>query len=252
MGGDESAFESLGIESGADATTIERAYKRLIKEHHPDRKGGNSTRAAQINRAYRELRQPRSPAKDALELNDHPSEQRRRYGWVIPAFCAFGAIAGVAISGAPVSGSLANWTEVSAPAFPMTAAAAATPLEAMDQPLSATAIDAAVNQAVQIAGNADEMRLAAASRICHSKLRGNPAVPQLDRCAAFDDAVVQLQDRDPLRDRGPFNELAVTGRQWSAASALSSDYLAIDGRLDRIRLRVEMALAGQGLPGETD
>ena len=43
----------------------------------------------------------------------------------------------------------------------------------------------------------------------------------LDRCAAFDDAVVGLQDRDPLRDKGPFAPLAVTGRQWSAASALA-------------------------------
>ena len=70
-----------------------------------------------------------------------------------------------------------------------------------------------------------------------------PSLAQLDRCAAFDDAVVQLQDRDPLRDQGPFSELAVTGRQWSGATALSDDYLAIDGRLDRIRLRVELALA---------
>jgi hypothetical protein len=68
-------------------------------------------------------------------------------------------------------------------------------------------------------------------------------VTLLDRCAAFDDAVVELQDRDPLRDQGPFSQLAVTGRQWSAASALSSDYVAIDGRLDRIRQRVEVVLA---------
>ena len=47
---------------------------------------------------------------------------------------------------------------------------------------------------------------------------------------------------DPLRDRGPFSELAVTGRQISAATMFSDDYLAIDGRLDRIRLRVELAL----------
>ena len=66
---------------------------------------------------------------------------------------------------------------------------------------------------------------------------------QLDRCAAFDDAVVQLEDRDPLRDQGPFGELAVTGRLWAGATALSSDSLAIDGRLDRVRLRVELALA---------
>ena len=69
------------------------------------------------------------------------------------------------------------------------------------------------------------------------------SIANLDRCAAFDDAVVQLQDRDPLRDQGPFSELAVTGRQWNGASALSDDYLAIDGRLDKIRLRVELSLA---------
>jgi hypothetical protein len=70
----------------------------------------------------------------------------------------------------------------------------------------------------------------------------------LDRCAAFDDAVVGLQDRDPLRDGGPFAPLAVTGRQWSAASALSDDYLAIDSRLDQIRLRVDMVLAPEVPP----
>ena len=56
-------------------------------------------------------------------------------------------------------------------------------------------------------------------------------------------AITLVENRDPLRDQGPFAELAVTGRQWSAASALSNDYLAVDGRLDRIRLRVELALA---------
>jgi hypothetical protein len=40
----------------------------------------------------------------------------------------------------------------------------------------------------------------------------------------------------------------VTGRQWSAAQALSDDNLAIDGRLDRIRLKVELALAPPPAP----
>ena len=87
------------------------------------------------------------------------------------------------------------------------------------------------------------MSLATASNDCHRELRRRPTLLQLDRCAAFDDAVVELQDRDPLRDQGPFGELAVTGRIWSGASALSDDSLAIDNRLDRIRLRVEIALA---------
>jgi hypothetical protein len=87
------------------------------------------------------------------------------------------------------------------------------------------------------------MGMARASADCHHVMRQAPSLAQLDRCAAFDDAVIQLQDRDPLRDSGPFSELAVTGRLMGAASLLSSDYLAIDGRLDRIRLQVELAMA---------
>jgi hypothetical protein len=113
----------------------------------------------------------------------------------------------------------------------------------MDQPLHSAAIDDAVREALRLAHTSDEMALANFSRDCHRALRSNPDMAQLDRCAAFDDAVVRLQDRDPMRDQGPFSEIAVTGRDWSAANALSADSLAIDGRLDRIRLRVELALA---------
>jgi hypothetical protein len=113
----------------------------------------------------------------------------------------------------------------------------------MDQPLHVGAIDAAARRAFQIAHSRDEMALASASRDCHHQLRSDPSLLQLDRCAAFDDAVVQLEDRDPLRDQGPFSQLAVTGRLWSGATELSSDYVAIDGRLDRIRFQVELALA---------
>jgi hypothetical protein len=112
----------------------------------------------------------------------------------------------------------------------------------MDQSLHGAAIDGAVRDALRLSRTSDEFALAKASRACQQRFHDAPSVAQLDRCAAFDDAVVQLQDRDPLRDRGPFAQLAVTGRQWSAGSSLSDDYLAIDGRLDRIRLRVELAL----------
>jgi hypothetical protein len=254
MSGDASAYDSLGLEPGADAAAIERAYKRLIKEHHPDRDGGDAVRAAEINRAYRELRKqrPEPLAKDALELHDHPiDDRRRRISWAIPVLCAIGGLAAVVLTTSPSS--LQDWSPASAQTLPLTsAAAAAVPLDGMDKPLSAAAIDGAVRDARHIAATKDEMGLAAASSLCNRKLRSNPDVAQLDRCAAFDDAVVQLQDRDPLRDRGPFSELAVTGRQWSAASALSNDYLAIDGRLDRIRLHVELALAQQGVPAEAD
>ena len=118
----------------------------------------------------------------------------------------------------------------------------------MNQPLHLAAIDGAARDAFHLSRTSDEMAMAGASRDCHHLLRMNPSLDQLDRCAAFDDAVVQLQDRDPLRDQGPFSELAVTGRIWSGATALSDDSVAIDGRLDRIRLRVELALALDAQP----
>ena len=90
------------------------------------------------------------------------------------------------------------------------------------------------------------MRLTAASRQCHSSFRLKPELEQFDRCAAFDDAVVRLQDRDPLRDRGAFSQIAVSGRLWSAAAYLSGDYLATDSRLQRIRVRVDILLDPAG------
>ncbi|HEY7959817.1 MAG TPA: J domain-containing protein [Sphingomicrobium sp.] len=56
MAGDGSAYAALGLEPGADSTTIEQAYRKLVKEHHPDRQRGSSKRAAEIIEAYRELR----------------------------------------------------------------------------------------------------------------------------------------------------------------------------------------------------
>src|SRR3954452_23135765 len=90
MAGRASAFAALGLDPGADAAAIEQAYKRLIKQHHPDREGGDSTRAAEINRAYRELRGGRA-ASDPLEFNlqDGPP---RRPKWPLAALIAGGAI----------------------------------------------------------------------------------------------------------------------------------------------------------------
>ena len=57
---------SWGFEPGADRAAIEQAYRELIKHYHPDRSGGDAARAAEINRAYFELRQPpASPADRA-------------------------------------------------------------------------------------------------------------------------------------------------------------------------------------------
>ncbi len=250
MAGRASAFAVLGLEPGADAAAVEKAYKSLIKHHHPDREGGDATRAAEITQAYRELRGGKA-RQDPLEFNDEDfGAARSRPRWTIAALVAGTSIGGlVLLIGPSVPHARALWaarnglplaahhfTHVTASADPMTG------------DLHVAAIDAAVATALRLYGTKDEIALAGASRECQSRFREEPGTQMLDRCAALDDAVVGLQDRDPLRDAGPFAPLAVTGRQWSAASTLSDDYLAIDSRLDQIRLRVEVILTPQVPP----
>jgi hypothetical protein len=231
------AYASLGLEPGANSEAIERAYKRLIMQHHPDREGGNARRAAEINRAYRELRSRAGPA--ALEFNsDDGLGDDRPVRTAIFFLAAAGLLAMLLVMG-PIR-SVAPVRPAAAVPPPQTRQP--DPGDAMDRPLEIAAIDGAIRDARRVARFSDELGLAGASRECHRRLRSEPSLAQLDRCAAFDDAVVELQDRDPLRDRGPFSELAVTGRLMSGATLLSNDYLAIDGRLDRIRLHVELAL----------
>ena len=233
MAADRSPYAALGLDPGADAAAVDHAYKRLIKQFHPDREGGDARRAAEINRAYRELR---SPDRDALEMEEYGGSGRTQNGWM---HASLWLAAGVLVLILVVSLTGSRGPAVDA-AQPLSEAIAGDP---MGQPIAATAVDGAINDALRIARDSDELALAETSRACHRAMHARPSLARLDRCAAFDDAVVQLQDRDPLRDRGPFSELAVTGRQMSAATLLSNDYLAIDGRLDRIRLQVELALA---------
>jgi DnaJ-like protein len=251
MAGRVSALAVLGLEPGADASAIEQAYKKLIKQHHPDREGGNSTRAAEINRAYRELRGGKA-ADDPLQFNDSLAGARSPARWPIVLLAVVAAVGGFALGTAP-GGMLRLWAEGTRSPVRRTAAPIAS--DPIGGGLNVAEINAAVNEAVRLSQMKDELALANASRDCEQRFRANPGTKMLDRCAAFDDAVVGLEDRDPLRDVGPFAPLAVTGRQWSAASALSDDSLAIDSRLNQIRIRVELTLAPQVVsvaPGDSN
>jgi hypothetical protein len=117
------------------------------------------------------------------------------------------------------------------------------PPSPIEQPIDERAVDQATDDARMMFGQSDEMALAERSQACHLTFRQSRKLAQFDRCVAFDNAVVLLQDRDPLRDQGPFHQVAVSRRHWSDAALLSSDSLAIDSRLDRIRLHVEVRLA---------
>ena len=250
MAGRVSALAVLGLAPGADSAAIEQAYKKLIKQHHPDRAGGDANRAAEITRAYRELRGGRAPS-DPLQFNENFRVKSNARHWPVAALAAGGMIAALVLVMGP---SVPLTRSVSAATRELTSRHGVAPSAAdpMAEPLHFSAIESAVRQALHLYRTKDEMALASASNDCHRRLRNDPGTALLDQCAAFDDAVIGLEDRDPLRDEGPFAPLAVTGRQWSAASALSDDYLEIDSRLDQIRLRVEMALAPQVPPVAPD
>src|SRR6185503_1559783 len=80
MVADAAAYAVLGLEPGADWAAMERAYRELIKVHHPDRSGGDAQRATEIIHAYRELKRARD-AKGALILVDEAPAGRRGYDW---------------------------------------------------------------------------------------------------------------------------------------------------------------------------
>jgi hypothetical protein len=245
MTGRISALAVLGLEPGADSGAVEQAYRRLIKQYHPDREGGDGGRAAEIIRAYRMLRGGRA-VTDPLEFNQDLTRPGSRRRWPLAAaFAIAGVGAAVLVVGPSVPFSRSLWAMRAQLPVQSRADADKSMAEPMDEQLHVKAIDAAVSEALRLFATKDEMTLADASRECQVRFREDPGTSMLDRCAAFDDAVVGLEDRDPLRDEGPFAALAVTGRQWSAASALSTDDLEIDSRLGRIRLRVELLLAPQ-------
>jgi len=247
MGGVRSDLAVLGLEPGADRRAIDDAFKTLMKQHHPDRAGGDGARAAEIIRAYRALRPGAMIARE-IEFRDRPRGPSATWRW-----WALGLLAVVAVV---VVVAMADPTPRSGPAKLGSEVARELGLRLpkepglIEQPLHHGAIDSAADEVRALIGRRDEMELAEKSRDCHLAFRNSRDLAAFDRCVAFDIAAVLLQDRDPLRDQGPFRQVAVSRRHWSDAALLSSDSLAIDGRLDRIRLRVELRLAPSEPPPE--
>jgi hypothetical protein len=240
MGGVRSDLAVLGLEPGADRRAIDDAFKALMKQHHPDRAGGDGARAAEIIRAYRALRPGAMIARE-IQFRDQPGRGGAKWRWWVLGL--------LAVLAAAILAAMADPTPRSGPAKLGSEVARELGLRPpkepglIEEPLNQAAIDAAADEARAAIGRRDEMELAENSRDCHLAFRNSRDLAEFDRCVAFDIAVVLLQDRDPLRDQGPFRQVAVSRRHWSDAALLSSDSLAIDSRLDRIRLRVELRLA---------
>lgn len=248
MKADPDAYAVLGLPPGAGPVAIERAYRRLIKRYHPDRRGGDSARAAEINSAYQELcrqfgdelgrrRGPPVPIRPQWP----PRRRRRRWGLVLVI------LAGVLLV---TQRDFVNRTlgDVEIPVLQPWASSrdqvrARPRADLSVTPLDSVGIDRSVLDAVRIAETGGEEGLAAQSSACHRQLRRDPDASRLDRCVAFDEAVIALLGRDPFREQGRFSASAVTARQFAAGRLVSNDMLAVESRLARIRTQVELSLA---------
>lgn len=78
-----SPFDVLGLDPGADADEIERAYRRKVKDAHPDH-GGSTERFQRVRRAYEALSDGYEPGDefvadpgDAADEADEPAERTR-------------------------------------------------------------------------------------------------------------------------------------------------------------------------------
>ena len=83
MGGDASAYAALGLEPGADSAAIERAYKRLIKLHHPDRAGRRSARAPPRSTAPIASCGARRGSRTRSNFNDDIGREIAARAWLV-------------------------------------------------------------------------------------------------------------------------------------------------------------------------
>ncbi|HUQ13012.1 MAG TPA: J domain-containing protein, partial [Novosphingobium sp.] len=204
MPADASAYTALGLAPGADWEAVQLAYKKLIERYHPGRDRGDAARAAEINRAYREIRRAREERdRRVFGQVDFLATPPRRRRWVWVAAVVVAAAVGAApFAAEPLARFARDFSlEKVAPLAVDDVEGDHAPDGNMARPLAIGAIDGAVGDALRMARGRDEVALASTSRECHRQLRLTPSLERLDRCAAFDDAVVLLQNRDPLRSR---------------------------------------------------
>jgi hypothetical protein len=246
----DSAYAALGLRPGAARAEVDEAYRRLIKRHHPDRAGGDSTRAAEINRAYTFLRSeglaygPQARPMPVVQRHAERRRASRRSDWLFVAVLLAIVVAGfatmergghVSFFARPVQ---IHWPTIDTSIAPR----GADPLLSFDEPLHQPVIDSAISQAMKFHSVSDTDGAAIYSRDCQNNLRRERNLAWFDACAAFDEATITLSSDAQLAKMPLFNTSAGIAREMAAAHVLSDDMLGADSRLQQIRSQVELQL----------
>ena len=69
-------YDALQLPRGASADDVRAAYRRLAREHHPDRAGADGEAMARINKAYEVLSDPDRRTRYDQHLDNRPPPRR--------------------------------------------------------------------------------------------------------------------------------------------------------------------------------
>ncbi len=249
------SYAELGLSPDADRGTVDRAYRALMKLHHPDL-GGDPERAAAINRAYADITRPGASAAvmPAPDLATAMYERRivtrraasakrsnaRRGLW--SALVLLALLAGtIWIEREPLAQAI--W-DVGWRYFPSLmvdspqeseGSRGVEPSDTVEAPIRVATIARSVAAARAMLAKGGLDAASDASERCYHGLMSRPSFAALDGCLALDDAVLLLAG-SAAADRRGFGAVALTARQLAAGRAMGGDYGGIEERLDRVRL----------------
>ena len=240
MRGQRSPYTTLGLRPGADRAAVEEAYRRLMKQHHPDLPGGNSDQAAEINRAYASLKgkAPPPPLPAAIEGRRWFGRRRKPPGRLAGlVMLAAGAAALLFLplpseQGRVTGGRSGERSMVpDGPKLPDTFDLRSLP----DEHAIATAVASAQRfHREKLNGEAVEF-----SRGCEDDLKTFPGPSLLDHCVAFDAAIGLLEGESaPAR----FRAEDMAARHVGAALRISDDPVLAEERVGSVRRDVEKLL----------
>lgn len=231
MGDGSSPYAVLGLQPGASRAAVDQAYRRLIKQHHPDRKGGDPVRASALNRAYAALKDGEGSSPLSLAVS-RPARTRNGQRWW-PALLFLAAVAAgagaFAIRWVP-PGTFGAVSSAVPPPSPPPPASQQLPHELQ---LDRRAVSSGVAEALRFAreGQWDEARAYCAS--CASDLERLRSLALVDHCVAFERTLQLLR---------PGVSRTATQQQLQVARALTQNRVLAQSRIDLARRSAEMLL----------
>jgi curved DNA-binding protein CbpA len=259
-----SLYSILNVSPDADPAVIEAAYKALMKKYHPDVLVGEPEttlrRAAEINQAFRVLRDPERRAEydsqeqsrqGAMRMEMQSAEMRQKHFQHIqqPKRSKWPALLLIAVLAALVAYVWQNTDGTDREQF--ASAIPAEPAGMKDQMLQATGVSSAfppvnpinIDRAIAEARRVNEkmglMGLSGYSQDCFASQSRSTKLQELDFCVAFDSAASTYDTYSAriysLPELPRFQPREMMSRHLGAAKTVSEDDDWVLDRLAQVR-----------------